>query len=257
MKLFHFYHIYADGPRSELVLKEHLQNLKKSGLLSALEEINIGVVGNIENRIKIIENISEFLISENCRFSLVAESDFGFEQITQKELYIHAKKNDGYYLYAHTKGSTRDLKLFECWFKSMEFFNVLNWKRAVNFLAGVDAVGCHFITQEKFPNIGHWRSVFPNTNSFFAGTFWWSKSEVIRQLGMPSEKNRFMAEQWIGNKQDLKVHDFSPGFPNFRNFHCEKGKIKCVCRIKFILRRFKNIVFGLSIILALYLLLVY
>jgi hypothetical protein len=65
--------------------------------------MHVGTVGKPENRLK----IKEWLKKSNFRGEVSAEENTGFEQVTLNAMFEHSMKNDGYYLYAHTKGAKR------------------------------------------------------------------------------------------------------------------------------------------------------
>jgi hypothetical protein len=75
-----------------------------------------------------------------------------------------------------------------------------------------DACGCHWIR----PLITGMPEHTPG-NWMFAGTFWWSKCEQVRQWIKPPLTHRHEAEGWIGygwHAKPFPVYDFTPYFPN-------------------------------------------
>jgi len=246
-KIYHFYHAYADGNNSLPVVQKHLENIITSELSKHLEKIYIGIVGSDVNR----EKIKEILLSYVSKISLeiIIEATEGFEQITLEKLREHSQSNQGYYFYAHTKSAMNSHHANRCWMHTMEHYNLMNWIEAIRQLKSNDAVGCFWLTHHRHPNL-----ITPNTNSFFAGNYWWSKSEIISSLPPLDTSNRYMAEQWIGNKQDLIIYDLRPGWPRQRNFNCTNFWFDCKCTRKWYFKRTCKIFFGLVLMTVIILL---
>jgi hypothetical protein len=180
---------------------EHLKYLTTTNLLDTLQGFYIGLVGKASDR----EAAKAFLDALNLKHSIVAESDTGFEQVTLNKLYEFALNNDGYVLYAHNKGTFNKTAFNQAWRMSMSYYVIVNWSQAITHLEIADAVGCHWITDAECPG----RVAFP----FFGGNFWWAHCHVVRQLGYPPTNSRYDAENWIGRKSDIKIHDLNPGWP--------------------------------------------
>jgi len=205
VKLHHFYHIYCNENWNQIV-PFHIECLNKYGLLDSLESFKIGLVGNLEYR----NIVKHFLDSKNINFEIVDESNDGWEQVTMNKLYEFSQNNDGYILYAHSKGAVNNGEQNRQWRKSMTWHNIVKWKEAVDKLKDCDAVGCHWhdFTKQQSSTLGG-----PHTgNCWFAGTFWWSKLDLLRQIGPPKMTSRYDAEVWIGNIRHIKkmnIHDLT------------------------------------------------
>ena len=216
--MYHFYHIYC-GPNyagQENTWKEsvgtHLKAFKDFGLHEHIPTIHVGFVGGQNN----IDDAKNFIAEHDIDFNVVAESWTGFEQVTQVPLYEFAQDHDGYIFYGHTKGSFNFTDQNRAWCKSMIYFNIVRWENAILKLKDVDAVGCywHDFTVNQSPHIGS-----PHTGQrWFAGTFWWSRLNRIRDIGHgPTMHTRWDAEVWIGQIPDIKIYDFNNmdgEFPN-------------------------------------------
>jgi hypothetical protein len=94
----------------------------------------------------------------------------------------------------------------------MIFFNVVAHQVCIDAIQSHDAVGCHWLTKEEHPHIADQNN--PDGTPYFAGNFWWSKSEHIRKLEQPKRQNRYQAEAWIGTAPDMKIKDLNPGYPD-------------------------------------------
>lgn len=195
MKLWHWYHIYADGQWTEPVA-EHMAALQSSGLLDELSGIYLGVVGTDENRAAAVQAVKD--VAPDAQVEV--EAPFAWEQISLSRLRRIANRTEGYYLYAHTKSAFNTTPLNINWRKSMEFYNVIKWRDAIGFLADVSTVGCHWC-QDKF----------------WGGNYWWAKSSYLRGLPEPKMINRWNAEEWIGTNEPT-IHDMNPGWPDEKLF---------------------------------------
>lgn len=250
-KIYHYYHAYADGVDSIHVVQEHLNNLISSNLSKNLEKFYVGIVGSEINRKNLKKLLSDF--EKDIPLNILFEESQGYEQTTLEKMHEHARQNEGYYFYAHTKSSSNNQQSNKCWMKTMEIYNVIRWTQTVKRLSSCDAVGCFWMTYEKFPKHSHWSHTNQNTNSFFAGNYWWTTAKVIKELPRPDTTNRHMAEQWIGNKLDLKIHSLLKGSPKAKKFSCEKEGLNCLCKRNRISKKFRNIIFYISSLIIIYL----
>ena len=205
VNLYHFYHIYADG-QWETPVSQHFKSLNISELDKQLNcPVKIGLVGNNKN----INNVLNFLNNNNYKYEVVNIIENGWEQITQQKLYDFSFNNDGYVLYAHTKGSSNQEFPNIPWRETMTKYNVLNWKNCINKLnEGYDTVGIYWINSPGPEHVGH--------NNFYAGTFWWTSLNFIRNLPSPNYEHRYRAEGWIGineHVKPIKSFSFIEGWP--------------------------------------------
>ena len=199
MKLHHFYHIYADG-KWEQPVSQHFKSLIISKLYESLNSsIKIGIVGTNNN----VENVKNFLQQNNYNYEIIDIKENGWEQITHQKMYDYSHYNDGYVLYAHTKGSSNQEYPNIPWRETMTKYNILNWKNCINKLdEGYETVGIYWIKSPSPEHIGH--------NNFYAGTFWWTSLSFIRNLPPPNYEHRHKAEGWIGINEHIKpIKSFS------------------------------------------------
>lgn len=199
--IHHFYHIYADGQWQEPV-SEHIKALKKWGLIDNLNSFNVGIVGQEHNRSAVVQ----YLINERVNCNIIAQETSGWEQATQIPLHNFALNNDGFVLYAHSKGASDPSDTNKKWRRSMTYYNVGQWQKAIEKLnEGFDAVGQHWMfPSHHSPEHKGW--------PFFGGTFWWTTLAHIRTLGKPGLEHRHVAEGWIGEQyynKEMKCFDFT------------------------------------------------
>lgn len=210
MKLHHFYHIYADG-NCETPIREHIRALKDYGLYEQLATFAVGIVGAQHKR----EEVKVCLNSLNIKYTIAAEADGGWEQVTQIPMWEFSKSNDGLMLYCHTKGASDGNEVNIRWRRSMTYWNAIRWQDAVRLLDTHDAYGCHWIQPLiSMPEhlMGNW---------MFAGTFFWLRCEVLRRFPRPALTHRHEAEGFVGygwHEKPYSVFDPTPYFPNSAPF---------------------------------------
>lgn len=126
-----------------------------------------------------------------------------------------SQRNEGLILYAHTKGAHSPIDVNVRWRRSMTYWNVLQWRDAVEKLKTHGAYGCHWIQPLiSMPEhrLGNW---------MFAGTFFWTHCELMRTWPKPALTHRHEAEGFIGygwHQSNFKVWDCTPYFPNSNEF---------------------------------------
>ena len=192
MILKHYYHVYVDGKYID-ILVSHVEALIHGHLINRLHTLHFGLVGSAENQIKAQNLLAEIV----PRQYTVSHSLNGWEQATQK--YLYADAVDSYEpflaLYAHTKGASDRSPINEVWRKAMTRTCVYQWMKAVAILESTDAVAAGPLWAPF--NNGLDLGITEGTQ-YFAGTFWWAKSEAIAAIGPPETESRFGAEAWIG-----------------------------------------------------------
>lgn len=200
MKLTHFYHIFADGDYCKPVA-EHFRALEESGLLDELDSVRLGIVGSKENR----DNVRALL----PKYRVAAEAPSGWEQVTLKVLHRFSNRDLGAIFYAHTKGAWSQSELARQWRVSMTHDTVTRWRECVAALETVDAAGPYWLKS--------WEPEHKEHEYFFAGNFWWGRSDYIRRLKPVREDNRYQAEGWVG-LADPSVRIMRGGYPYWGNF---------------------------------------
>jgi hypothetical protein len=208
--LVHFYHVYADGA-FESPVRDHFNALEESGLADALDSFRIGIVGSKENRLKALELFEELGIP----FTLAALSETGWEQVTLSEVYKFSKTTEAKILYAHTKGSYSQTRLAREWRISMLYDTVTRWKSAVLALDTFEAAGPFWISSNAPEHEEH--------EFFFAGNFWWARTDYLRRLPTIKNETRYQAEGWIGLRSP-SVKIMRNGYPDFNSFWKPAGK---------------------------------
>ena len=170
-----FYHCILSGGSVPIdtsfacsIVAEQMDAFRLSGLFDEADELHIGLNGDEED----LQMLRLFVPCPHAHF-LIHGSGMTTEIPTlaalQRWLPIH---RDWFVLYAHIKGvSHPGRRLDENWRRRMERAVVWNWKRCVNDLRRVDAVGCHWLTPEQYAG-----SV---KRPFFGGNFWWARAEYL------------------------------------------------------------------------------
>ena len=216
-KLNHFYHIYT-GEEWLLTVHQHFVTLNAYGLMDSLENVYVGIIGKEEDRQAVISHLESY---ENPKIIVAIQAETGYEGSTLNKLWEFAKNDDGYIFYAHTKGSSRGGIVNQLWCRSMLFFNAVRWQFAVNEVRkpNIDAVGCHYLSKEKFPEFFEiQKEKNPNKHPFFAGNFWWAKSSHIKDLQQPQTEHEHSAEGWLGSNGVIRNIELLEGLPSLHLF---------------------------------------
>jgi len=206
VKIYHFYHIYADGKWLIPVL-EHFRALRKSKLAKNLAQLSIGMAGSLANRQKLARFLKAYCWLFRLDYEIAAEDVEGWEQVTLEQLHEFSKTHDGYVFYAHTKGAANNIKPNPLWRRLMTRYNVQQWETAVQQLKHHKAVGCYWLLPEDLHVSGY----------YFGGNFWWAHLSLIRTLDKPSRETRHHAESWLGQNYETNpfpIYDLHPGFPH-------------------------------------------
>ena len=177
-KVFFHTYIYKNW---RLVYDDLMQKIVDSGLINNAE---INVVYTNADRFPddaIIDGVNYINGGNNQ-----------FEYPTLSLLYEFAKQdeNNSNILYFHTKGVSRSSNNVTDWKNMMAYFNIEKWEDRVEELKQFDATGCNL-------SKGHQQGM---RAMWFAGNFWWSKSDYVKKLQDPNtwKSNRLMAEFWLG-----------------------------------------------------------
>lgn len=196
MTLAVFYHAYVGG-RWQIPVAEHARALEHAGFTGT---VRIGAVGPREDRRRVVECFPHA--------RLVAEADSGFEALTINALRGYALEHDGAVLYAHTKGAATVEAFRDRWRRSMTDRVIGRLWENVALLDEVDAVGCHWLTEQQFPGM-----FGPTLPPFFGGNFWVARCDYLRTLPECPAEPRYEAERWIG-LGNPRVRDLLPGWPH-------------------------------------------
>lgn len=236
MNLYHFYHVYADGDWKPIV-DEHLRALRSSGLYDVLGAFNVGIVGQPAQRDAVRD-----MIERHCmRYSVVAEADEGWEQITVNALVRWSaeptSKRNGVVLYAHTKGAAFPGKFPDRWRRAMTNRVVRDWRSITSafFTGQWDTAGCFLIREPMYePSVPVFAGVHGvstvverltaaaqdagveynyggeidepvpvRERLHYSGNFWWATLDWICQLPYPcASETRWDAEMQIGRAKD-------------------------------------------------------
>ena len=210
MRLIAFYHLYASGQWEEPA-HEYFDLLASSGLREELGVINLGVIGPPERR-----RVALAFCESQMDIQLVAQADAGWEQLTLNLLWDHRDAADAF-CYFHTKGSAVQSEWNDIWRRSMAIGIIGHWRECAEALEnGMDLVGSHWLTPEKFPG----DDVYV---PYFGGNGWWARADYIKTLPPPDMENRHRAEVWIG-QNNPKVLDLAPGWPGVGTILTADGK---------------------------------
>ena len=177
-----FLHICTIGNSYQRIVDEIFFNLQSSNIVKDLAAIYVNVAGDKE-----VSLPSWDQIKLNSTRSKMEDYEFS----TLNQLKSFASTNTGNLLYLHTKGaSTSDNICIDEWRNYMLYFNIRQYKKALELLDGCDAVGVDLV----------------NTPTLhFSGNMWWSTCKHVNSLPNFEEmplvlSQRHKAEFWICSK---------------------------------------------------------
>lgn len=194
-KIYIFWHIYNNNStKCVKIIERQFSKIKESGLLQYCNKIFIGYVSEFPFPCKNILN--------NNKIKIIKNVNVGYEGVTTTLLKSFCEKLDDncFILYIHNRGATREeSSITDDWTLTMEYFCIINWKKAIVQLKNKYTSGCEMWSHKSRIN--------PNSYIYhYAGNFWWAKSEYIKMLKYPSFENRFVeSEDWILQLADHKI----------------------------------------------------
>jgi len=154
-------------------------SIKLNGLYENTSEIRVGVVN--DDGI-LIENYR--LNDQKIKIIFIGKSDL-YERPTLLHIkkYSYVDPENTLYYYLHTKGlrhfNTEKEKIVLKWINEMLFWNIKNWKNAVEKLQIYETYGIYY------------------NNCHYSGNFWWSTSKHIQKLPDIIEKYYTAPEDWV------------------------------------------------------------
>lgn len=206
-KIIGVYHIYCVNNWREL-FNSQISSLKKSELFDITKKLYVSIISNNIEDIEYIKNT----IGDKCEVINKNIKDNRYEFIALDFIKKISGQCDNIYIYYfHTKGVSLTKEKFlnqhkygisfekikrnsDLWRKMMEYWIFEKHNLAINVLdSGMYTYGVFFYES-------------PNYN-FYAGNFWWTKSEYIKKLpefNSENIKNRYNAETWL---LSLKLFD--------------------------------------------------
>ena len=203
-RLTHFFHVFADGNFSTPI-REHFAEAQASGLLTELDSVRVGLVGSVENRGRVLGLFAEL----NVTVDVVASVEAGWEQVTLQKLHEFTQDDDGFVFYAHTKGAASPDPIAHPWRVSMIHDTVTRWRECVEALGDVQTAGAYWLRSNMPEHYDH--------KFFFAGNYWWARSDYVATLDPVGVDSRYQAEGWVGLGEPT-VQNMREGLSTWGNF---------------------------------------
>ena len=163
-------------------------------------------MGNCQRVVDMIDPWGWWILADACERE-------GFRVVTLNVLRDYASRVDGALLYAHSKGAATVDPFRDRWRRSMLARVVRPWRENAALLEEHDAVGCHWLTEEKFPGMFGVMTEPMDGSGFFGGNFWLARCDYLRTLPECPVSPRWQAESWIGWGKP-RVVDLLPGWPH-------------------------------------------
>jgi len=202
---------------SMTLLYMQMDALNKSGLTAAASKLVVGMNGSTHSAI-----MARSIIPEKAEL-IHHPQDVKSELPTLCRLREWLPGHEDWYVfYHHAKGVTypKTDRLTAAWRHCMTKHLVYNWRICVADMdAGYEAVGCHWLTPEKYSGLLN--------QPYFGGNWWWAKAGFLKTLPAIPEtahcrNDFFIAEKWIGSAalagtgKTPIARDYHPEWPNMR-----------------------------------------
>lgn len=178
-----------DAQASRSIVEEQMRALRDYGLEYAATEIHFGINGNQMDVFSV-----ERFIPDKAQVYIhgqTASTELPTLKLLQKWIPLHS---NWLVFYHHSKAVTQPKDEFHHHHRRvMQLALVERWKRCVDDLRrGYDAVGINLVHPVK-------RKIMPG--AFFAGNFWWARSNYLSRLPrLPNNltwENRCLCEGWV------------------------------------------------------------
>jgi hypothetical protein len=190
MKRYIYIHVACINHWSD-VFSSLLERIKKSGLYDAVDEIRLGILGDIN------------LVVADPKLKIRGTSkDLSeYETFTLNLLRNDALTQDFEVLYLHTKGVRKPGNLnVASWVNYLSHFNIDRWSECCALLSKNHCVGVNLL---------------PEPELHYSGNFWWSRASYIRCL-KPCVQDTYCApEFWIGKGNGSKVSLWNSKCPHY------------------------------------------
>lgn len=204
MNIIGFYHVLLKNHWQEIV-QEQLDCLMNSGLYENAEDITVGAVGE-----KLDLELLKGILPSKFKIIWLGNNieQFEFPTLSWMKFFADETKEKSAIFYIHTKGASFD-KSHErgynggnYWRGYMNFYNITNWRNALNEIEinGADIVGVKFRDKKSTGN--------PHARPHFSGNFFWTHSDYVKKLppiDSLNKSDRIEAEFWHGSAQPKAV----------------------------------------------------
>jgi hypothetical protein len=191
MKRYIYIHVACINHWSD-VFSSLLERIKKSGLYDAVDEIRLGILGDIN------------LVVADPKLKIRGKST----DLSQYETFtLNILRNDSLFedfevLYLHTKGVRKPGNLINIgsWTNYLSHFNIDRWKECCKLLENNFTVGVNLLS-EPTPH--------------YSGNFWWSRASYIQTLKPCVQDHFYAPEFWIGSGNGSKVALWNSKCPHY------------------------------------------
>jgi hypothetical protein len=181
------------------IIKAQMDALKSSGLLEVCNHFFVGINGNDEDEFAVATLLPDQAVTFQNSPSTWPSGEVPTLMHMRRCLLVSLFPCN--VMYHHMKGlshppSSGLYSNMSNWRWCMQTHVVERWRECVKSLEdGYEVAGVHWHTPETYPGPGH--------VPFFAGNFWWAKSEFLCTLPqLEPEKHlaggRYEAEAWLG-----------------------------------------------------------
>lgn len=196
MKIKGFIHCYGTD-NGQVIVLEQILRLKRSPLWDYTDELIIGVTG------------PDVMIPDEPKITHFHSERNNYEGCTLSRVYDECFKDECFVYYMHTKGASHtNLEDARPWRNKMETDIVDKYQTCIEGLQlGINTIGSQGIAESD--------------RIFYAGNFWWARSDYIVGLRSPAQwtaqhiargdHERWSYETWITQNQSYNYLFLSCG----------------------------------------------
>ena len=204
-KVYGFYHAYCMCDKWEILVKEQIGHIKKSGLYDRLDRLFMGVLIK-KNEVSYLQK----LISKDNKIEILYTSEDRtlFEYPTLIKMQQKCQEEDFIGFYFHTKGIS--------WMNNPLVYNVGNtWRlMAEHFMFDRYKIALHALVggnreESKKDVYGtNYQKIFNDKFRIIGGNFFWFRSEYVKSLYTlkVNKYDRNESEKWILSNKSHNVY---------------------------------------------------
>jgi len=181
--------------------------IKETGLYDIVNEIRCGV---LNNDLK----ITDCDIFNDPKIKIVY---VGYPNEYERPTLLHMKNSsktendDTKYFYFHTKGlrwfgTDKEQNVVD-WIKLLLYWNIDNYKKAIDVLNDYDTYGCNYYKEDKY------------NPSHYSGNFFWVKSSYLKILDEHINNEYNDPEFWLCSKKGNFYNAYSSGLEGMGHYN--------------------------------------
>ena len=193
-----FYHICVKSGADALsIIEDQLNTIQNSELYELLDKVNCCLVGDDQmNFMHLFQKIPRY--GDKFKVSKTGFRDGTYERFTLNHMKDNIKE-DGLYLYLHSKGVTKSTNE-----------NIKDWRRCMEFLLIKNAKKCIEKLNEGYDTVGIMKHPWA-PHPHYSGNFWWASGIYLKKLFIEKQiMGDYTGPEMFVLSNNPKAYDFYP-----------------------------------------------